>query len=62
MFLLQLSESRGIVFSRAIVSQSRAMFVYSIIGLIYSQGWQLNVNKLPAVNANTLKTYKYRGN
>ena len=34
MFLLQLSESRGIVFSRAIVGQSRAMLC-SIIGLMY---------------------------
>ena len=33
----------------------------SIIGLIYSQGWQLNVNKLSAFNANTFKkTYNYR--
>ena len=30
-------------------------------GLIYSQGWELIVNKLFAVNANTLKTYKYCG-
>ena len=40
-----------LVFSRAIVGQSRATFACSIIGLIYSQGWQLNVNKLSVVNA-----------
>ena len=49
-------------FSRAIVGQSCATFVNIIDFVIYSQGWQLNVNKLSAVNANTLKTYKYRGN
>ena len=70
LFLLQLLKIRGNVFSRVIDGisittdgQCRATFVYiSVICLIYSQDWQLNVNKLSAVTANTFKTYKYRRN
>ena len=59
MLLLQLPETCHVVifnflsrYSQKILRRSSC----SVIGLIYSQGWQLNVTKLSVVNACALKT------
>ena len=59
---LQLPETCHVVHPRYSCWKILGQSSCSIIGSIYSQGWQLNVNKLSSVNASTLKTDKYHGN